>query len=117
MMQRATWKRGSNATTCTISSVTAFGIFVALDEVYVEGLVHVSELGSDYFQFDQAKHQMLGERSGKRYRLGDRVHVKIVRVSLETSRIDFVLTANESSDVSDEASVKKQKTAKRKTKR
>jgi ribonuclease R len=101
----------------TISSVTAFGIFVALDEVYVEGLVHVSELGSDYFQFDQAKHQMLGERSGKRYRLGDRVHVKIVRVSLETSRIDFVLTANESSDVSDEASVKKQKTAKRKTKR
>lgn len=54
----------------TISAVTAFGIFVALDAVYVEGLVHVSELGSDYFVFDNIKHQMLGERNGQRYRLG-----------------------------------------------
>ena len=57
----------------TISAVTAFGIFVALDQVYVEGLVHVSELGADYFQYDAIKHQMLGERTGQRYRLGDRV--------------------------------------------
>jgi ribonuclease R len=75
----------------TIAGVTGFGIFVALDDVYVEGLVHVSELGSDYFQFDAAKHQMLGERTGKRFRLGDRVRVKVVRVDLETTRIDFVL--------------------------
>ncbi len=77
--------------TGTISAVTAFGIFVALDEVYVEGLVHVSELGQDYFQFDNVKHQMLGERTGERFRLGDRVKVKLVRADLESNKIDFVL--------------------------
>ncbi|MDP3540455.1 MAG: ribonuclease R [Azonexus sp.] len=75
----------------TISAVTAFGIFVALDTIYVEGLVHVSELGEDYFQFDNIKHQMLGERTGQRFRLGDRVRVKLVRADLETNKIDFVL--------------------------
>jgi ribonuclease R len=75
----------------TISAVTAFGIFVALDAVYVEGLVHVSELGADYFQFDAIKHQMLGERSGQRFRLGDRVRVRLVRADLESNKIDFVL--------------------------
>ncbi|MBS1228204.1 MAG: ribonuclease [Proteobacteria bacterium] len=75
----------------TIASVVPFGVFVALDSVYVEGLVHVSELGEDYFQFDNVKHQMLGERSGQRYRLGDRLQVKLVRADLETGRIDFVL--------------------------
>jgi ribonuclease R len=75
----------------TISSVTGFGLFVALDDLYVEGLVHVSELGADYFHFDATKHQMLGERTGKRYRLGDRVRVKVVRVDMESTKIDFVL--------------------------
>jgi ribonuclease R len=75
----------------TIASVVPFGVFVALDSVYVEGLVHVSELGEDYFQFDNVKHQMLGERSGKRYRQGDRLRIKLVRADLETGRIDFVL--------------------------
>jgi ribonuclease R len=75
----------------TISAVVPFGAFVALDAVYVEGLVHVSELGEDYFQFDATKHQMLGERSGKRYRLGDRLRVRLVRADLESGRIDFVL--------------------------
>jgi ribonuclease R len=75
----------------TIAAVVPFGVFVALDSVYVEGLVHVSELGEDYFQFDNVKHQMLGERTGKRYRLGDRLCVKLVRADLETGRIDFVL--------------------------
>ena len=75
----------------TISAVTAFGVFVALDAVYVEGLIHVSELGQDYFQFDNIKHQMLGERTGERFRLGDRVRVKLVRADLETNKIDFVL--------------------------
>ncbi|OQW80982.1 MAG: ribonuclease R, partial [Proteobacteria bacterium ST_bin16] len=74
-----------------ISSVTGFGLFVALDNVYVEGLVHISELPSDYFHFDATKHLLLGERSGKQYRLGDRLRVKLVRVDLETSKIDFVL--------------------------
>jgi len=75
----------------TISAVTAFGIFVALDTICIEGLVHVSELGEDYFQFDNIKHQMLGERTGQRFRLGDRVRVKLVRADLESNKIDFVL--------------------------
>ncbi|MDH3287611.1 MAG: ribonuclease R [Betaproteobacteria bacterium] len=75
----------------TISGVTAFGAFVALDEVYVEGLVHVSELGNDYFHYDAAKHQLMGERTRKRFRLGDRVQVTLVRVDLDTSKIDFTL--------------------------
>lgn len=77
----------------TISAVTAFGIFVALDQVHVEGLVHVSDLGADYFQFDPIKHQMLGERTGQRFRLGDRVRVKLIKADLESNRIDFVLAA------------------------
>ncbi len=75
----------------TISSVTGFGLFISLDELFVEGLVHVSELGSDYFHFDATKHQMLGEHTGKRYRLGDRVRVQVVRVDMESAKIDFVL--------------------------
>jgi ribonuclease R len=75
----------------TITGVTGFGIFVALDEVYVEGLVHISELGRDYFHFDPARHQLLGERTKRRFRLSDRVAVKLVRVDLEQMKIDFVL--------------------------
>ncbi|MFZ5556389.1 MAG: ribonuclease R [Pseudomonadota bacterium] len=74
----------------TISAVTGFGVFVALDGVYVEGLVHISELGSDYFQFDPKLHQLTGERTATRFRLSDRMRVKLVRVDLETSRLDFV---------------------------
>ena len=88
----------------SISSVTGFGLFVALDDLYVEGLVHVSELGADYYHFDPAKHQMLGERTGKRYRLGDRVRVKVVRVDMESTKIDFVLETGPSVSGSEEAS-------------
>ncbi|HEX6733466.1 MAG TPA: ribonuclease R, partial [Azonexus sp.] len=79
----------------TISAVTGFGIFVALDAIYIEGLVHVSELGEDYFQFDNIKHQMLGERTGQRFRLGDRVRVRLVRADLESNKIDFSLVRSE----------------------
>ncbi|MGN2392448.1 ribonuclease R [Pelomicrobium sp. G1] len=75
----------------TVSAVTSFGLFVSLDNVYVEGLVHISELGNDYFQYDPARHQLLGERTGRRFRLADRVRVRVAQVDLETSRIDFVL--------------------------
>ncbi len=75
----------------SISAVTGFGIFVALDDVYVEGLVHISELGEDYYHFDAARHQLLGERTARRYRLADRVRVKLVRVDLDSSKIDFRL--------------------------
>ncbi len=80
----------------TVSSVTSFGLFVALDEVYVEGLIHISELGSDYFHFDAIRHQLLGERTGQRYRLGDRIAVQLVRVDMETNKIDFTLQASPS---------------------
>jgi ribonuclease R len=75
----------------SVSAVTSFGIFVALDDVFIEGLVHISDLGSDYFHYDDAKHQLVGERTGKRFRLADRVRVQLVRVDMESSKIDFRL--------------------------
>jgi ribonuclease R len=80
----------------TIAGVTAFGVFVALDGVYVEGLVHVTELGNDYFNYDKARHEMIGERTGARFRLGDRLTIKVARVDLETSKIDFTLVSHSS---------------------
>lgn len=90
----------------TIASVTGFGLFVELDNLHIEGLIHISELGSDYFHFDKARHQMLGERTGARYRLGDRVTVTVVRVSLDTTQIDFKLDAKETDTRSKTASGK-----------
>ncbi len=75
----------------SISSVVPFGIFVALDGVFVEGLVHVSELGQDYFHFEEKSHAMVGERSGRRFRLSDRVRVQLTRVDMESNKIDFRL--------------------------
>jgi ribonuclease R len=75
----------------SIAGVASFGAFVALDDVYVEGLVHISDLGKDYFKYDAARHELLGERTKQRYRLGDRLRVKIAKVDLTAARIDFVL--------------------------
>ncbi len=75
----------------TVSGVTSFGLFVTLDELNVDGLVHVTELGRDYFRFDAARHEIKGERSGVVYRLAARIHVRVARVDLEQSKIDFVL--------------------------
>ena len=74
----------------SVTGVTPFGLFVTLDDYFVDGLVHISELGRDYFQYDPARHMLLGERSGKRFRLADRMRVKLVRVDLESRKIDFV---------------------------
>jgi ribonuclease R len=73
----------------TVSSVAPFGIFIVLDDLFVEGLVHVSELGSEYFIFNEALHELRGERTGLRYRLGDRLTVQVARVDLEARRIEF----------------------------
>lgn len=75
----------------SVAGVAAFGAFVALDGIYVEGLVHISDLGKDYFKYDAGKHELMGERTKQRYRLGDRVRVKIAKVDLNAARIDFVL--------------------------
>lgn len=74
-----------------ITGVAAFGIFITLDTLYVEGMVHVSELGSDYFIFNEATHDLRGERTGIRYKLTDAVQVQVARVNLETRKIDFRL--------------------------
>jgi ribonuclease R len=74
-----------------ISAVTSFGFFVELVDIYVEGLVHVSNLAQDFFKFDPSSHQLIGERTGMRYRLGDSVQVKVVRVDLDEKKIDFEL--------------------------
>jgi ribonuclease R len=80
----------------TVAGVTSFGVFVALDGAYVEGLLHVTELGSDYFNYDKARHEMVGERTGVRFRLGDRLTIKVARVDLETTKIDFTLVSHAS---------------------
>jgi ribonuclease R len=73
-----------------ITGVAPFGVFVTLDEFFVDGLVHISELGRDYFQYDAARHLLIGERTGKRFRLADKIKVKLVRVDLESRKIDLV---------------------------
>jgi ribonuclease R len=74
-----------------ISSVTGFGFFVELKDIYVEGLVHISHLPNDYYQFEATKQALIGERAGRRFRLGDEVKVKVVRVDLDQRKIDFHL--------------------------
>jgi ribonuclease R len=74
-----------------VTSVTSFGIFVELKDIYVEGLVHITALHNDYYHFDPAHHRLRGERTGKQYRLGDEVHVKVARVNLDDRKIDFAL--------------------------
>lgn len=74
-----------------ISGVTNFGIFVELAEVYVEGLVHITTLPDDYYQFDALKHVLQGERTNRQFRLGDSVKIRVARVSLDDRKIDFVL--------------------------
>ena len=79
----------------TITGVTAFGLFVMLDNYYVDGLVHISELGRDYYRYEPNRHLLLGERTGTRFRLADRIKVKLVRVDLETRKIDLVPAGGE----------------------
>ncbi|MDO8774124.1 MAG: ribonuclease R [Burkholderiaceae bacterium] len=74
-----------------VSSVTSFGIFVTLDAMYVEGLVHITELGGEYYRFDEARQELRGERTGMRYAIGSRVRVQVSRVDLDGRRIDFRL--------------------------
>lgn len=74
-----------------VSAVTSFGIFVTLDALYVEGLVHITELGGEYFKFDEARQELRGERTGIRYVIGARVRVQVSRVDLDGRKIDFRL--------------------------
>ncbi len=74
-----------------VTAATGFGIFVTLDAMYVEGLVHITELGGEYFKFDEARQELRGERTGIRYAIGTRVQVQVSRVDLDGRKIDFRL--------------------------
>ena len=75
----------------TITGVASFGLFVQLENLFVEGMVHVTELGGDYYQYDEARQELRGERTGMRHRLGDRLHVLVSRVDLDARKIEFSL--------------------------
>jgi ribonuclease R len=74
-----------------VTAVTSFGLFVTLDAMYVEGLVHITELGGEYFRFDEARQELRGERTGTRYAIGTRVRIQVSRVDLDGRKIDFRL--------------------------
>ena len=77
--------------TGVVSAVTGFGLFVMLDDLYVEGLIHVTGLPKDYYYHEASQHRMVGERTGRIFRLGQKLKVKVVRVNLEERKIDFEL--------------------------
>ncbi len=80
----------------TVASVTSFGLFVQLDDVYVEGLVHVTALHNDYYHYDATAHTLTGERSGYQFQMGDKVQVIVARVDLDDKKIDLQLIAEKS---------------------
>jgi len=75
----------------TVTAATSFGLFVQLDELFVEGLLHITELGGQYYRFDEARQELRGERTGVRYGAGSRVRVQVSRVDLDGRKIDFRL--------------------------
>lgn len=74
-----------------ITNVVPFGLFVTLDNLFVEGLIHVSELGQEFFQYISASHELRGERTGKRFKLYDRVLIQLMRVDIPNRKIQFAL--------------------------
>jgi ribonuclease R len=74
-----------------VTAATSFGLFVTLDAMYVEGLVHITELGGEYFRFDEVRQELRGERTGIRYAIGTRVDIQVSRVDLDGRKIDFRL--------------------------
>ncbi len=81
----------------TVSTVTGFGLFVQLDEMYIEGLIHITSLPNDYYQYEEDHHRLVGEKTGKIFRLGDNLKVKVIRVELNERKIDFELIEKDKS--------------------
>ena len=77
-----------------VTAATSFGLFIELTDIYVEGLLHVTALPADYYVFDAVHHALVGERSGRRFRLGDPVRVQVARVDLDDRKIDFEMAAD-----------------------
>ena len=99
-----------------ITSTTSFGIFVELQDIYVEGLVHVTALGNDYYHFDPTRHWLMGERTNKIFRLGDPVQVRVVQVNLDDRKIDFELSDKPASKPADKSGKKNQRKGRRRKK-
>jgi ribonuclease R len=97
-----------------VSAATSFGLFVQLDGLYVEGLVHITELGGEYFRFDEVKQELRGERTGVRYAVGSRVRVQVSRVDLDGRKIDFRMVRDGEEDLA-MAHAKRDRTAERHT--
>jgi hypothetical protein len=76
-----------------ITGVKHFGLFIMLDEVYVDGLLHVSNLHNDYYQVAEGGLALVGEHSGRQFRLGDKVRVKVLRVDIDEAQVDFALVS------------------------
>ncbi|MFT5505709.1 MAG: ribonuclease R, partial [Gammaproteobacteria bacterium] len=81
-----------------VSGVTSFGLFVQLDDLLIDGLVHVTSLKRDYYHYDPVNHRLVGELTSRQYQLGDRLTVEVSRVSLEDRKIDFDLIASHQND-------------------
>ncbi|MBE7416297.1 MAG: ribonuclease R [Ideonella sp.] len=82
----------------TVSAVVPFGLFVTLDDLYIEGLLHITEIGGGYYRFDELRQELHGERSGVRYAAGTRVRVQVSRVDLDSRRIDFRMVRDSEGD-------------------
>ena len=77
----------------TVTTVTSFGLFVMLDDLYIDGLVHISNVGDDFFVYDEKQQQLIGKDKGGLFGLGDSVKVKVAGVNMDLLQIDFDLTA------------------------
>jgi len=81
-----------------ISGVTGFGLFVQIDDLFIDGLVHIAHLGQDYYRHDDKLHRLVGEKTGQQFRLGDKVQVQVAAVHVEDRKIDLMLVADDNAE-------------------
>ena len=99
----------------TVSTVTNFGLFITLNELFIDGLVHVSNVGNDYFVYDERQQQLIGKDTGLLFGLGDQVRVQVAGVNMDLLQIDFELLAKLKASEMNQS--KADKTTKSKTKK
>ena len=94
-----------------VTGVTSFGLFVQLEDLLIDGLVHVTALKRDYYQFDPIRHRLVGEMTKRSYQLGDRLQVEVARVDMEERKIDFDLIKSLSTNADDSKKTRVKKTS------
>jgi ribonuclease R len=92
-----------------VSGVQPFGLFVELEDIFVEGLVHISTLADDFYHYEEDRHRMVGQNRRRIFQVGDAVRVRVVKVNLERREIDFVLAGEESREKEEGGKKKKEK--------